>query len=319
MDTGPLRGILRFTGDLTPEQETAMREHLRDRLGGPVVITTSPDVEYHPLPRRGTDWQAPNAQDVFTLRSVMAAHQAARQHLAHLHRQREARMVTEAEADDPAQLREAADAERWHRDLVAAEAREAEVLEELAEAHFRATGRPLAPAPPAAPVPPHAYGPGSLPPVQRPADPAVSAERELTDARLAESAARDRLAEVVAAPARLHAVRARKLRRQGATATGLAVVGALTTITGFPAIVPVVAFSLMVVVILLGLVGIGEVQRQITTAREQRPDADADHDAALRRLVAAEAGALVAGVAVTPSTLDADVERAAGRPVPLSW
>lgn len=312
-DPGLPAGILRFTSDLTEEQRVEMERHMRDRLAadGGQIMVLGPGVEYHPAP----GWRAPSPQDVFTLRSVMAAHRAAAQNLARL-RAQQARDVRAA-ADIGlvgGQLGNAARVELTAAEIERAEEREAEVRAELAQAHSRATGRPLPPSP----VPPHAYGPGTVRAVV-PADPRRVAEQELTAARLAEQAARERLVALGSGPERLRALHARHLRKQAWSATGLAVLGTLTTVLGFPAVVPVAAFSLMCAVLLLGLYGITESRRRIAQVAQQVPDASADHDVALRRLVAAEAGAVAAGLPVTPSTLDADVEAAAAAEVPLTW
>ena len=314
MDVGP-PGFLRFTGELTAEQEEQMRAHLRDQLGGGQVMILGSDVDYRPARPRDTHWQAPvSPQDAFTLRSVMAAYQANAQRLTFLREQQAADVAAAADAGTAGgRLGNAARVEQTRAWIVAAEEREREVLEELAEAHARATGRPLPPVGPRPPVPPFAAG------SQRPTDPVAAALVELDSARADEHAARAELLARHHAPVELHNRYARRLRRTGVTATGLGTLTALAVTTGFPAIVGVVLTSLCVAVILLGLYNVTESRHLIARATEKIPAADEDHDAAVRRLVAAEAGALALGQDVTPSTLDAAVEAVAAAPPPLSW
>lgn len=311
VNVGPVPGYV----TASHEQEAAMREHLRQRLGNGVVVI-GPDVEYRPARPRDTHWQAPvSAQDAFTLRSVMAAHRAAAQHLAAL------RVRQAAAARAPVdiglvggRLGRVARAESTRQQVEAAEAREAEVRQELAEAHERATGRPLDRPP--APTP--ARGPGAHP-LRRPTDPVEAALVELDSARADEHAARAALIALGNAPGQVNARYARHLRWQAGTALGLGCLASLAAVAGWPVIVVVTAVSLAVAVMALGLYDTTERPRQIAKLTDRLPAASEDHDVAVRRLVAAEAAAVALNLDIVPTTLDADVERAAARPVPLAW
>lgn len=289
-------GYLIAPGGISERQLRGLRRQFkRTARAGEVgtVLAVPTGVEYRTL--------TPDPQAAFTLRAVMAAHQAAVANLARL-RAQQAAPVDDSPA---AMLAAAARAERRARDIEAAEAREEEVRAELAEAHARATGQ----------APPE----GTVTTTTEPDQARRTAAAELEEARLIEDAAREKLVALRAGPAALHTARARHLRKQGATVTLLGVLGALCVATGFPPVVPVVAFTLMCAVIVLGVYNVTETNRRIEVVRRHIPVADAEHDAAFRRMVAAEAGAIAAGIELTPSTLDADVERAERTPVRLSW
>lgn len=235
----------------------------------------------------------PSPQDAFTLRAAMAEHQATTQHLDRLRTRQAADAAAAADAGTAAgRLGNAARVEATRTEIEAMEARQAEIRAELAQAHARATGHPAA---------------GSV----------EAARAELGTAQQAERTAREGVEMLRARPRRLHAERARHLRVYALLVAVLGIAVAVTAALDWRA-------SSVVCAVLLAPPVLGAVLRVCRTAeliaadRAALPAAVAMHDAALRRLVAAEAGALAGGLDLVPSTLDADVERTAGTS-PTTW
>lgn len=257
------------------------------------MMILGPGVEYTPVHR--APWGVvPDPQAAFTLRSVLAAHQAARQHLDRLRRQ-QVRDV-QAAADIGlvgGQLGNAARVELTRAEIERAQAREAEVREELAEAHARATGQPV---------------PGSR----------DARRTELASAQQAERQARERFETLRTRPRNLRGACARLVRLYATLVAALGIAVAVTSALDWW-VASVVCAVLLAAPVLLAVLRVCRIAELIAEARAQLPAASADHDVALRRLVAAEAAAVAAGLDIIPSTLDADVEAAAARPVPLAW
>lgn len=305
MEDNRPHGFLTVPDGTDPEVMAELRERFL-RAGGKEVVVVTEGAEY---------WHAPDPQAAFTLRSVMSAHQAARQNLARLRRQQAADIA--AAADDGragALLSNTARVELTRQQIGEAEAREAEVRAELAEAHARATGQPM---PEAALSGGVVYVPGTVSAAPQASLRAAqaslrAAQAQLQAAQHAEQKARGELLAITDAVATMHRKFAHYLRVHAAVAVGGIIVGGVAVSADFllHGLVAWLAWMIAVVAIATAVEDTRKRKRTAAKARAHYPRFEANHDVALRRLIAAEAGVLAAGGDLIPSTLDPAVERA---------